>query len=357
MPEQSHSADQRLSSPVFPGDPQGTVHQLPSTEETVRSGIIDPSAPPVLTIESGDIVSYTNTWTQWGNEARYGMSFAEREPIRRRYPSGPYSNIGPVEVRDAQPGDVIECRMLHLRPIDWGWNSFPLGVGALPHDFEQPYLHYFRFNEERTSAEFVEGIQIPLAPFQGVFAVEPEGDTPISAILAGPYGGNLDLRELVAGTSLFLPVFKPGGRIWTGDSNAAQGDGVVDQTAIETALEELRVQYILHKHVSLQGPIVETPTHWIGLGFADSLDDALTACLRQVIDWLYRMADIDRSDAYALYSMVGSFRVTQYANQTGSVYTSAPPKTIHCMIPKAVFPPELLARISGAMRPTTSPTS
>jgi acetamidase/formamidase len=357
MSEQPQSADQNPSPSVFPSDPQGTVHQLPSTKETVRSGILDPSAPPALTIDSGDIVSYTNTWTQWGNEVRYGMSFAEREPIRRRYPSGPYSNIGPVVLRDAQPGDVIECRMLHLRPIDWGWNSFPLGVGALPHDFEQPYLHYFRFNQERTAAEFVNGIQIPLAPFQGVFAVEPPGDQAISAILAGPYGGNLDLNELVAGTSLFLPVFKPGGRVWTGDSNGAQGDGVVDQTAIETALEELRVQYVLHKQVSLQGPIVETPTHWIGLGFASSLDDALTACLRQMIAWLHDKAGMDRSDAYALCSMVASFRVTQYSNQTGSVYTSTPPKTIHCMLPKSVFPPELLARIAESMRSAASTAS
>jgi acetamidase/formamidase len=357
MHEQPQSTRQSQFAEVFPRDPQGTVHTLQSTKDSVRSGVIDPSAPVALTINSGDIVSYPNTWTQWGNEARYGMSFAEREPIRRRYPSGPYSNIGPIEVVGAQPGDVIECRMLRLRPIDWGWNSFPLGVGALPHDFEQPYLHYFRFNEDRTSAEFVKGIQIPLAPFQGVFAVEPAGDEPISAILAGPYGGNLDLRELVAGTSLFLPVFKPGGRIWTGDSNAAQGDGVVDQTAIETALEELRVQYVLHKQVTLQGPMVETPTHWIGLGFADSLDDALTTCLRQLIDWLHRVSGIDRSDAYALCSMVASFRVTQYAHQTGSVYTSAPPKTIHGMLPKDVFPSELLAHIAATMRPATATAS
>jgi len=246
-----------------------TTHVLESTEDSVSAGTLDPSRPAALTIESGDIVSCPNTWTQWGNQARFGMSFADREPLRRQFPSGPYSNLGPVEVRGAEPGDVLECKMLRARPIDWGWNSFPLGVGALPSDFKEPYVHYFRFSEDRSHAEFVEGIKIPLKPSMGVFAVEPEGDEPVSAILAGPYGGNLDLWELTEGTSLFLPVFKPGARVWTGDANAIQSDGVVDQTGIESAMEELRVQYLVRKGVSIDGPTIETATHWIVMAFAD----------------------------------------------------------------------------------------
>ena len=124
-----------------------TVHTVESTVETVRSGFLDPTASPVATIESGDIVSYPNTWFHWGNEAKFGMTFAEREPLRHRYPNGPYSMLGPVEVSGAEPGDVIECRLLSLRTRDWGWNSFPLGVGALPADFKEPYVHYFRFDD------------------------------------------------------------------------------------------------------------------------------------------------------------------------------------------------------------------
>jgi acetamidase/formamidase len=326
-------------------------HVLESTADTVSSGVLDPSRPPVLTVAPGDIVSYRNTWTQWGNRAVFGMSFADREPLRRQFPSGPYSNLGPVEVRGARAGDVLECRMLRLRTIDWGWNSFPLGVGALPADFDEPYVHYFRFDEPRTHADFVDGIRIPLAPTMGVFAVEPVGEEPVSAILAGPYGGNLDLSELVEGTSLFLPVFKPGARVWNGDANAAQGDGVVDQTSIETAMEELRVQYDLHSGVALTGPTIETPTHWIVMAFASSLDHALPACVRTAIDWLNVHAGLDRRDAYALCSMALSFRVTQYADQTGSVYTSIPPKAIHAMIPKQVLGEVVLARIADSMRP------
>ncbi|HUA43658.1 MAG TPA: acetamidase/formamidase family protein [Solirubrobacteraceae bacterium] len=328
-----------------------TTHVLESSERTISPGTIDPTRPAALTIESGDIVSCPNTWTQWGNQARFGMSFADREPLRKQFPNGPYSNLGPVVINGAEPGDAVECRMLRIIPIDWGWNSFPLGVGALPSDFEQPYVHYFRFSEDRTSAEFVDGVRIPLRPSMGVYAVEPEGEEPVSAILAGPYGGNLDLWELTEGTSLFLPVFKPGARIWTGDANATQSDGVVDQTGIESAMEELRVRYIVHKGVTLAGPTIETPENWIVMAFADSLDAALPNCARTAIGFLADHGGIDRRDAYALCSMAISFRITQWADQTRSVYTSTPPRTIHAVIPKSVLGEKVAARIAASLRP------
>ena len=334
-----------------------TLHTVASTSDTVRSGFLDPSASPVATIASGDVVSYPNTWTHWGNEAVYGMTFAEREPLRHRYPNGPYSMLGPVVVADAQPGDVIECKLEALRTRDWGWNSFPLGVGALPADFKEPYVHYFRFDEARRSTEYVDGIKLELAPFLGVMAVEPAGDAAVSAILAGPYGGNLVLRALTVGSSLYLPVAKPGGRLWMGDIHALQGDGVVDQTAIETAAEELKIRYVLHKDVALEGPLGETMSGWIGIGFGESLDDALVACLRGLISWLHAASGISEGEAYALCSMAVSFRVTQYSHQTGSAYTSIPPKTVHGMVPKSIFPPTLRSRIEHWLRPDQGPSS
>jgi acetamidase/formamidase len=203
------------------------------------------------------------------------MSFADREPLRHRYPNGPYSMLGPVEVSGAEPGDVIECSITSLRTIGWGWNSFPLGVGALPHDFAEPYVHYFTFDDARTTAEYTHGIRLAMAPFLGVVAAEPAGNDPVSAILSGAYGGNLVLRDLTVGSHLFLPVAKAGARIWTGDVHALQGDGVVDQTAIETAAEDLTIRYDLHKGVPLRGPLGETDAAWIVIGFGANLDDAL----------------------------------------------------------------------------------
>jgi acetamidase/formamidase len=327
------------------------THVLQSSSQTVSPGVLDPSRGPAVTIDDGDTVVYPNTWTHWGNQAKFGMSFADREPLRKQFPTGPYSNLGPVYVRQAQPGDVLECAVIRARPIDWGWNSFPLGVGALPSDFDAPYVHYFRFNQSRTATDFVDGMTIPLKPSMGVFAVEPEGAEAISAILAGPYGGNLDLAEVTEGTSLFLPVFKAGARVWIGDANATQSDGVVDQTGIESAMEELRVRYQVHKSVTLHGPVVESPTHWIVMAFADSLDAALPQCVRAVIDWLSTHGGVDRRDAYALCSMAVSFRVTQWADQTGTVYSAKPPRTIHAMIPKDVLGADVRTRIERSMRP------
>jgi acetamidase/formamidase len=207
---------------------------------------------------------------------------------------------GPVAIRGAEPGDVIECRMLKLRPSAWGWNSAPHGVGALPNDFATPDLHYVRFDDARTSAEFTNGVRILLRPIQGVISVQPASDKPVSAILTGAWGGNIVLSELVAGTSLFLPVQVPGGKMWTGDSHAAQGDGVVNQTAIETAMDDLQIQYVLHKGRALWGPIAETPTHWITLGYSnDSLDDAITAALRNAIAWISAATQLSGQDVYA----------------------------------------------------------
>ncbi|WP_235993778.1 acetamidase/formamidase family protein [Paraburkholderia solitsugae] len=330
--------------------PASREHIVESNERTVRVGVVDPKAEAVVTIESGDVVRYVNTWINWGNEAKYGMSFAEREPIRRKYPQGPYSLVGPVAIKGAHPGDLIECRMIKLRPIQWGWNAAPRGVGALPKDFDKPYLKYFRFDNDRRYANFAPGIRIPLKPIQGFMATAPASDETKSAILAGPNGGNIALSELVAGTSLFLPVSRDGAMVWTGNSHAAQGDGQVDQTTIETAMEDLQIQYILHKGASLPGPMAETPTHWIGLGFGETIADALKSGLREQIKWLAATAGISDVEAYSIYSMAGSFRITQYADQVASAYSVIPAKAVHGMLPKAVFTPEMRNQIAARTR-------
>lgn len=341
------ATDARQPLPVTPA---GRTHVLPSTPETVRVGAMDPAAPPAVTIDSGDVVHYPNTWVNWADQAKYGMSFDEREPIRKRFPAGPYSLVGPVAVRGAEPGDWIECRMLRLRPIEWGWNSAPLGVGALPAEFARPYLQYFRFDAARTQADFKDGIRYPLRPTQGVIATMPAGDKPVSGILSGPHGGNIVLRELTEGTSIFLPVQRNGGLVWTGDSHAAQGDGVVNQTAIETAMEDMGIQYVLHKRAPLKALLAETPTDWIGIGHGETLEVALTSALRRTLDWLSQAAGIGRDDAYSLISIAGSVRVTQYAHQTGTVYTNVPAKGVHVLVPKQVFVADKAAAISRATR-------
>lgn len=338
-----------MAEPLKAAAPGRTL-TLESTAATVRAGELDPTAPAALSIRSGDTVHYPNTWLHWGNQPKYGMSYAERETIRRPYKKGPFSLVGPVVVEGAEPGDVIECRMVKLRPIDWGWNSAPPKVGALPEDFPQPYLHYYRFDAARRTTQLAPGITLPIRPFQAVVAAQPAGDAPVSAILTGDYGGNLLISEMVEGSSLFLPVQVSGGRMWTGDSHAVQGNGVVNQTAIETAMEDLRIQYILHKGRTVAGPLVETDTHWIVLGYGQTMEEALTMSLRRMITWLSNATGLATPDIYALASLSGSFRVTQYARQLESNYTSIPAKAMQGMIPKAIFAPAISARISASLR-------
>ena len=116
-------------------------------------------------------------------------------------------------------------------------------------------------------------------------------------------------------------------------------------------MEELRVQYTVHKRMTLTGPTIETPEAWIVMAFASSLDDALPNCVRTAIDWLNVHGGVDRRDAYALCSMAVSFRVTQWANQTGSVYSATPPRTIHAAIPKVILGDQVASRIEASMRP------
>jgi acetamidase/formamidase len=139
--------------------------------------------------------------------------------------------------------------------------------------------------------------------------------------------------------------------MWVGDVHALQGDGVVDQTAIETAAEDLEIQYDLHKNVALRAPLGETDTAWIIIGFGESLDDATVACVREVIHWLSVASGISEPEAYALASMSASFRLTQYSNQTGSAYSAIPPKAVHAVIEKAIFPAEIQAAINSWLRP------
>jgi acetamidase/formamidase len=133
----------------------------------------------VASIQPGDVVSYPKTWTHWGNEATFAMTFAERDPLRHRCPNGPYSIIGPVEIVGADPGDIVECQLLALRTRDRGWNSFPLYAGALPHDLAEPYVHYFRFDDARRTTEYVPFVRslqptrLPTAITTDIIALKP----------------------------------------------------------------------------------------------------------------------------------------------------------------------------------------
>ena len=177
------------------------------------------------------------------------------------------------------------------------------------------------------TTEFLPGINLPVKPFQGTFGVAPAQGGSVSSVPPGQHAGNIDLRDLTEGSARSTcPVFQPSGKLFTGDSHAAQGDGEVNNQALESAMREVRVQVVLHKNAGWQWPFAETDSHWYVLGIDLDLNEAFRIATRNVIEFLHRKAGLSRLDAYSLASIAVSFRVTQFVDQT---------RGVHAMIPKA----------------------
>jgi acetamidase/formamidase len=320
-----------------------------STDQTVRLGVFDTTLPNFLEIEPGDTLVYSRTWTHFLNKLQPGVPIAELARLRAANPGkGPHSIIGPIGVKGAEPGDALEVQFLSLHPAAWAatfHNPGSLGTGALPDLFPDGQVKYVELDLARMSARFGADIELALSPFQGTFGVAaPDGffalkDGVASSVPPGPHGGNMDLRELGAGTRVFLPVWRPGAKIYTGDSHALQGDGEVNLTALETAMQQARVRVLLHKHAGLKWPFAETGTHWIAMGMDKDLATAQRIALINAIDFLAQHAGLTRADAYALCSIATSFRVTQVVDIN---------KGVHAMIPKGIFSRRLAAKMSIA---------
>jgi acetamidase/formamidase len=345
----AHAAEGGNPTPAAgaPGG-NGRVHVVQSTKETVRLGVFDATLPPIVTIDSGDLVSFPNTWSHFMNELQPGVPISRLAELRTSNPGrGPHSIIGPIAVRGAEPGDVVEIRYRRLHPVIWGAvfnNPAALNTGLLPQDFSQGQIKYVDLDLTRMEGKFAPDITIPLTPFQGTLGVAPpDGFFPplspgvTSSVPPGPHGGNLDLRELAEGSVLYLPVWKPGALIYTGDSHAVQGDGEISLTALETAMQEVLIQVVLHKQKNFQWPVAETATHWITVGLDKDLNTAMALAARNAIDFLSSRAKLTPHDAYALCSIAASFRVTQVVDIV---------RGVHAMIPKSLFTGELRQQIA-----------
>ena len=335
-------------TPAGASSGNGRTHVVESNRETVRLGVFDETLPPIVTIESGDWVSFPNTWSHFMNELQPGVPVARLAELRASNPGrGPHSIIGPIVVWDAEPGDVVEIRYRRLHPVAWGAvfnNPGALGTGLLPQDFTQGQIKYVDLDLTQMEAKFAPDITIPLTPFQGTLGVAPpDGFFPplspgvTSSVPPGPHGGNLDLRELTEGSVLYLPVWKTGALIYTGDSHAVQGDGEISLTALETRMQEVLIQVVLHKQKNFQWPVAETATHWITMGLDKDLNAAMALAARNAIDFLASRAKLTPHDAYALCSVAVSFRVTQVVDIV---------RGVHAMIPKSLFTGELRRQIA-----------
>ena len=317
----------------------GRVHVVESTKETVHLGVFDANLAPIVTVDSGDTISFPNTWSHFLNEMQPGVPVDKLAELRVANPGkGPHSIIGPIAVNGAEPGDVLEVRYKKLQPFTWGAvfnNPGSLNTGLLPQDYAQGQVKYMDLDLRAMKAKFGPNISVPLKPFQGTLGLAPpDGYYPplspgvTSSVPPGPHAGNLDLSELSEGSTLFIPVWKPGGLIFTGDSHAVQGDGEISLTALETRMKDMRIQVILHKQKNFAWPVAETSTHWILLGLDKDLNTAMTLAARNAIKFLATRTDLSELDAYALCSIAVSFRVTQVVDIV---------RGVHAMIPKNLF--------------------
>jgi acetamidase/formamidase len=329
-------------------DDPGRVHVIESNDKTVHLGVYDTTLEPILKIDSGDTISFPNTWSHFLNQLQPGVPIETLAKLRVSNPGhGPHSIIGPIYVNGAEPGDVLEVRYKHIRPFDWGAvfnNPGSLGTGLLAQDFPEGQVKYLKIDFPKMTAEFNSNIHVPIKPFQGTLGLAPpDGFYPplspgvTSSVPPGPHGGNTDLSEMTEGSTMFIPVWKPGALIFTGDSHAVQGDGEINLSALETRMQELRIQVVLHKQKNFAWPVAETPTHWITLGLDKDLNVAMTLAARNAINFLAAHADLTKPDAYALCSIAVSFRVTQVVDIV---------RGVHAMIPKNLFAEDLRKQIA-----------
>src|SRR5258706_9022532 len=316
------------------------VHELMPGPEIVHIGNFNAALKPVLTVDSGDIIVLESAGAiapdavdKSGVVPPSAVPEYVRAIAREVKDRGPGGHIltGPVAVNGTLPGDVLEVRILDVSlAVDYGYNTQRPYNGALPDEFPAFWQRVIPINRTAKTAEVARGVVIPLTrPFFGIMGVAPHPTMDrISSAPPGVHAGNMDNKDLAAGTILYLPVHMAGAMFSAGDAHAAQGHGEVDLTAIETGLRG-RFQLIVRKDLKLKWPRAETPTHWMVMGLNPNLEEAMKIAVRETIDFITeRFPPLTRREAYMIASVAVDYHVTQVVDGT---------KGIHGMIPKAIF--------------------
>jgi len=314
------------------------THRLEATPATVAYGYYWSDAPPVLRIASGDIIDVdtllTNTPTGLAKagvadgKIQASLKAIVGEVTGDRKGPGGHILTGPVYVEGAEPGDVLEVRILSIElPLDYGYNGCS---GYLPENCEAGVpSKIIPLDRRKMTAEFLPGIVIPLKPFYGSIGIAPAPEMGrLSSNPPGRHAGNLDNRELVAGSTLYIPVFARGALFEIGDGHAAQGDGEADQTAIETSLRG-RLQLTVRKDMKLTWPRAETATDYISMATDPDLVIATKTAIQEMVDFLVSEKKLTRHQAYQLVSIAGNVAITQLVDK--------PNVGVHVKLPKSIF--------------------
>jgi acetamidase/formamidase len=307
------------------------THRLAAGPETVRWGTFDATYPPLLTVESGDTVEMIcvsgvpEVMPPPGSGMTVPPALAAIHASSIPRASG-HIITGPVGVAGAEPGDMLEVRIDKIElGNDWGYCGFRPLAGTLPEDFPDRYLSHIPVDRERGTCKLPWGTELTLAPFFGVMGVAPQPRYgTISTIQPREHGGNLDNKELTAGSTLYLPVWAPGALFSAGDGHGVQGDGEVCINALEICLTGT-FTFVLHKGGGERAPLLtypraETPTHFITMGMNEDLDLAMKQALRQMISFITGRTNLSKEQAYQFCSLAVDFHVTQTVNGEKGVH-------------------------------------
>jgi acetamidase/formamidase len=313
------------------------TYQLKPTPKTVAWGYYDAKTPPVLRAKSGDTVEIQTLITSSPKRLEDAgvppdqVEQSLRDITDQVKDKGPGGHIltGPIYIEGAEIGDVLEVRILAAKlAIPYAYNGFSPGRGYLTEDYPYPKIKIIPLDEKRMIARFAPGIEIPLHPFFGSMGVAPpEISGRLSSAPPWIQAGNLDNKDLVAGTTLFIPVHAPGALFLVGDGHAGQGDGEVDITAMETSLIGT-FQFVVRKDMHLRWPRAETPTHFITMGLHEDLNEATKLAVHEMIDFLINEKHLSRDDAYMLASVAADLHITELVDGN---------KGVHMVIPKSIF--------------------
>jgi len=314
------------------------THRLEATPSTVAYGYYWSEATPALRIGSGDVVDVDTLLTNTPNglqragvapeQIQQSLKTIVAEVTGERRGPGGHILTGPIYVEGAEPGDVLEVKVLSIElPLDYGYNGCS---GFIPANCDRSLpSRLLKLDRKAMTSEFKPGIVVPLKPFFGSMGVAPAPQLGrVSSNPPGKHAGNLDNRELVAGSTLYIPVFVPGGLFEIGDGHAAQGDGEVDQTAIETSLRG-RVQLTVRKDMTLVWPRAETSTDFISMASDEDLKVATTIAIQEMIDFLASTKALTKHEAYQLVSIAGHVAITQLVDK--------PVYGVHVKMPKSIF--------------------
>jgi len=311
---------------------------LPASPQTVVWGYYSAKAKPVLTVHSGDTVRIQTLSTCGSNErlieegvAASDIPSYNADVYREVKDKGPGGHIltGPVDITEAEPGDVLEVQILKIDiDVPFACNGFGTGRGFLPNDYPYSRRKIIPLDRAKMLGHFAPGIEIPLHPFFGSMGVAPpESAGRLDSAPPWMHAGNMDNKELVAGTTLYIPIHAKGALFEVGDGHAGQGNGEVDITAMETFLSGT-FRFVVHKDRHLLWPRAETPNSYISMGFSPDLKEATTLAVRDMINFLVEEKHLSRDEAYMLTSVAVDVDITQLVD--GNV-------GVHAICPKNIF--------------------